>query len=289
MKDCRMKVVKTGEYKPDALEITIERDFRKSIQELTLKRLNYLLGFIKDRKPEILTNYIKNLEAKYQNLIDQDLGEDVVAELETIISDMIHLRNYITLVRNVVGFQLQTLHLPENVDWLKEKVKVTTGNNIRAHLHFRYYNLLTLTEILDRKKAIAFYKRFVTNFIIDTRDPERERYDNLETVFEEHTKPSDEVSNWVIVRCLISDGKYAYRNDNCLWVEALEDLPDSELKYLICCYGDYEGARRYHESIVLTMEHTIAQGDPYCSRVLHDTRVDWDLRHPTKEFWDNFG
>jgi hypothetical protein len=37
----------------------------------------------------------------------------------------------------------------------------------------------------------------------------------------------------------------------------------------------------------LTMEHTIAQGDQYCSRVLHDTRVDWNLKHPPKEFWDN--
>ncbi len=35
------------------------------------------------------------------------------------------------------------------------------------------------------------------------------------------------------------------------------------------------------------MEHTIAQGDPYCSRVIHDTRVDWNLAHPPKEFWDN--
>ncbi len=25
------------------------------------------------------------------------------------------------------------------------------------------------------------------------------------------------------------------------------------------------------------MEHTIAQGDKYCSRVLHDTRIDYDL------------
>ena len=39
------------------------------------------------------------------------------------------------------------------------------------------------------------------------------------------TKPTDELSEWVIVRGMIADGKYAYRNDNCLWVDALEDLP----------------------------------------------------------------
>jgi hypothetical protein len=77
-------------------------------------------------------------------------------------------------------------------------------------------------------------------------------------------------------------------NENCLWIEALTDLDDSELKYLVCCYGDYQSAQHhYNQHIILTMEHTIAQGDPYCSRVLHDTREDWDLRHPQKEFWDN--
>ncbi|GAH04656.1 unnamed protein product, partial [marine sediment metagenome] len=55
----------------------------------------------------------------------------------------------------------------------------------------------------------------------------------------------------------------------------------------VCCYGDYEKFKNYHDSIILTMEHTIAQGDPYCSRVLHDTRVDWDLHHPPKSFWDS--
>ena len=38
----------------------------------------------------------------------------------------------------------------------------------------------------------------------------------------------------------------------------------------------------------VALEHTIAEGDPYCSRVLHDTRVDWKLYCPPIEFWDGF-
>jgi hypothetical protein len=112
---------------------------------------------------------------------------------------------------------------------------------------------------------------------------------NLETLFAERQAAVDEnnPSEWVIVHGMIADGKYAFRNDNCFWVGSLDDLSDSEIKYYICCYGDYESARNNHESIVLTMEHTIAKGNPYCSRVMHDTRVDYDLRHPPKEFWDN--
>ena len=87
---------------------------------------------------------------------------------------------------------------------------------------------------------------------------------------------------------MIGDGKYAFRNDTCVFLNAIgDDLPDTELKYYVCCYGDYEKFKNYHDSIILTMEHTIAQGDPYCSRVLHDTRVDWDLQHPPKSFWDS--
>ena len=135
--------------------------------------------------------------------------------------------------------------------------------------------------------AIAFYKKFVTHYIMDRRDPKRSTYDNLETVFKEAIKTREEASDWVLVRGMSGDGKYAYRNDNCLWVDAMEDLPDPELKYYVCCYGDYESSKVYHDSIILTMEHTIARGDPYCSRVLHDTRVDWDLKHPPKDFWDS--
>jgi hypothetical protein len=29
------------------------------------------------------------------------------------------------------------------------------------------------------------------------------------------------------------------------------------------------------------------KGDPYCSCIFHDTRIDWDLKHPPKEFWDS--
>ena len=109
----------------------------------------------------------------------------------------------------------------------------------------------------------------------------------MKTLFENAIKPKEVPSDWVTIRGMIGEGKYAFRNENCILMEASVDLPDSELKYYIGCYGDYEKFKNYNDSIILTMEHTIAQGDPYCSRVLHDTRIDWDLRHPPKSFWDS--
>ncbi|MHA2047460.1 MAG: L-2-amino-thiazoline-4-carboxylic acid hydrolase, partial [Candidatus Thorarchaeota archaeon] len=154
--------------------------------------------------------------------------------------------------------------------------------------HYNYNNLVVLTETIGREEAIALYKRFVTNYSMDNRDPNRKTMDNLESFFARRTEPKEVPSDWEIVHTMIGDGKYAFRNDNCVFLTAIgDDLPDKELKYYVCCYGDYENFKVHHDSVILTMEHTIAQGDPYCSRVLHDTRVDWDLRHPPKSFWDS--
>jgi hypothetical protein len=279
-----MKFVKTGEYKPDALEKSVEINPLEETQK-RLKHMNYLIGFVRERNPEVFPKYVDNLLAKYQEL---SLDNRVISNpfnLDQLISDNPNLTEHLELTRAMLTYYLQLLQLPEDANI--EKSKVVNKNYLQSFLYPAYYNLLVLTETLEWEEAIALYKKFVTHYIMDRRDPERDTYDNLETAFEEAIKPRDEPSDWVIVRGMIGDGKYAYRNDNCLWIDSIEDLPDSELKYYVCCYGDYESSKIYHDSVILTMEHTIAQGEPYCSRVLHDTRVDWDLRHPLKSFWDN--
>ncbi|MGD9381771.1 MAG: L-2-amino-thiazoline-4-carboxylic acid hydrolase [Candidatus Thorarchaeota archaeon] len=279
-----MKFVKTGEYRPDALERLVEINPLEETQK-RLKRMNYLLGFVRERKPEVLQDYVNNLLVKYQSLSKDTQMKSHPFNLDELVSDNPNLKEHLELTKAVLNYYVQILQLPEDAN--PEKSEVVNKNYLQSFLHPAYYNLLVLTETLDRAEAITLYKKFVTHYIIDRRNPDRDTYDNLETAFAEAIKPKDVPSEWVIVRGMIGDGKYAYRNDNCLWVDAIEDLSDSELKYYVCCYGDYESAKIYHDSVILTMEHTIAQGDPYCSRVLHDTRVDWNLKHPPKDFWDD--
>ena len=141
---------------------------------------------------------------------------------------------------------------------------------------------------MGRTAAINLFKRYISHYLIDRNSLENDSFEGLEALYKKRVKPNPNPGSWVIVHGMIRKGKYFYRNDNCLWVEALVDYPDNEIKYYVCCYGDYQAAKSYNnENIILTMEHTIAQGDLYCSRVLHDTRIDWDLRHPSKKFWDN--
>lgn len=279
-----MKFVKTGKYRQDTQERLVEINSLEEAQG-RFKRMDYLLGFVKEEHPEVVTEYVGNLLARYQDLLNGERRNANPYDLEQLVSDNPNMKEHLELARVTLNYILQVLQLPAETKMGTSKV--VNKNYFQSFSHPSYHNLLVLTETIGRAEAIAFYKKFVTSYWHYVRNPNRETYDNLETLFEKATEPKEVPSDWVIVRGMIGDGKYAYRNDNCLWIEAIDDLPDSELKYYVCCYGDYERAKDYHDSIVLTMEHTIAQGDSYCSRVLHDTRVDWDLRHPPKSFWDN--
>ena len=147
-----------------------------------------------------------------------------------------------------------------------------------------------MTETIDRGEAIQLFKRYITHYHIDHPSPNRDKFVSLEKRLEKLLSGDTTKSEWVIVHTMLEDGKYAFKNKNCpTCVDAMVDLPDVELKYYVACYGDYAAFRaNLNDHIVLTMEHTIMEGDAYCSRVLHDTRIDYKIRHPLKEFWDNF-
>ncbi|TFG96658.1 hypothetical protein E4H12_10560 [Candidatus Thorarchaeota archaeon] len=283
-----MKFYRTGEFKENVLDATVEINPKEQAPEFVLKKLDYLLGFLHERSPDNIDAFAKNLEKQYKKLTKSDYISDKNVDLSDLLTEYENLAEYASLTHAAMNYYFQVLDISDESAW-DENIVVVNRNYHQAFLHHRYYSLLTLIETVGREEAIGLWKRFITQFIIDDRIPRETPFVDLETLFAERmaTIDEDNPSDWVMIRGMIAEGKYAYRNDNCFWVEALEDLPDSEIKYYVCCYGDYEGARDYDERIVLTMEHTIAQGDPYCSRVMHDTRVDFDLRHPPKEFWDN--
>ena len=280
-----MKVVKTGKYRQDTLERLVEIDPLKELQN-RLEKMNYFLGFVKKHNPDDFSKYINNLLAKYQDLLEDERKKANPPDLDELVSENPHLNENLPLARLVVNYIIQILDLPSEAKL--EKIKVVNQNYFRSWSHYNYANLLVLTETLGREDAIDLYKKFVTHHTLENRDSKRKTVDNVKIIFEKAIEPKEEPSDWEIIHTMIGEGKYVFRNDTCVFLNAIGDsLPDTELKYYICCYGDYEKFKNYHDSIVLTMEHTIAQGDLYCSRVLHDTRVDWDLRHPPKSFWDN--
>lgn len=278
-----------GKLIPNALdEIENEIQSISFAMKSQLKRLYSLLNFINEKKPTDYEDYILNLENKFNSLVRKDLLTKKISNISEIIDDFESLKEYPKLVVNYLNFILQTLNLSDKDKWEKEKVKVKHRNYLRAFLLPRYYNLTVLTDTIGRDEANKLYKYFISQNIKDNSSQTRKIFDTVND-FREYFKIDKEKTTIGLVGVLseVKNGKFFFRKDNCLWADALLDLPDKELKYLICCYGDFQSAvSRSKGNFVLTMKHTIVEGDPYCDCIYHDTYIDWNLSHPEKEFWD---
>lgn len=288
--DKKMKFQKYGKKIPEALEIVIEIQPLDFAMKSSFKRLNYLLGMVKKKKQSIFLEYIRNLGLKYESLVKEDFvsnRED--HNINEFLTKFEILKDHPKLVKNYLNYFLQILHILDKDNWLKEKVKVINRNHIRSFLLPKYYNLLTLTETINRDEAISLYKLYVTQYIKDNAAPNRKIFDKLKDFKKYFEKDKEEITiGWYGFLSDVNDGKFCFRKDNCLWADILTDLPDVMLKYLVCCYGDFQAAvTRSNDNFILTMKHTIIEGDPYCDCIIHDTNIDWDLTHPPKEFWDN--
>jgi hypothetical protein len=286
-----MVYIRVGEAKPDCLDSDFEfhllETIQTSAQRSPFKRVNFLLGLIESQHPESLKDFVNQLNAKYESLIEKDCVIEQKISLEETLYKCGLLEKYPELAQNTMNYYLQSLGLSEYEGKLDSQVTVKNRHYFRSFLHPAYYYLLTLIEVLGMEAGIQLYKRHTTLYFIAEQADEEERIEEVETIFERvSARAPNRDSDWVMVAGMFKPGKYAFKNENCLWIDALEDLPDAEIKYYVCCYGDYTTIKTNNKNFILTMEHTIAQGDAYCSRVIHDPRVDWDLRHPPKEFWE---
>ena len=283
-----MKKHRLGKLNPNTLEKLEEVQPFDFARREPLKRLNFILNFLNERNPDAVGKFVKNLEEHYKKLVKEDIIIKRNIDLKEVFVDFDFLEKYSSLAKLSLNYFLELHQIPEKVDWMKDKIKIPSRNQLLSFLHPRYYNLLSLIETIGREDAIKLYKQYVPHYYIERRKGQENGHPDIKSLYEDRIKPKEQPSDWVVVVALLNEGKYAFKNENCMWVDVLADLPDTEIKYYICCYGDYEAAKFSNDNFILTMEHTIAQGDPYCSRVYHDTRVDYDLRHPKKEFWDKF-
>lgn len=286
-----MAYIRVGEAKPDALDSDFEfhllETIQTSAQRSPFKNLNFLLGLIEHHFPEHLTNFVNRLNAIYKSLVHKDIVGEREMDLEETLFKRGLLEKYPGLAKITMNYYLQSLGLSEYKGELDSQVTVKNRNYFHSFLHPGYYNLSTLIEVLGREEAIRLFKKYSTLYYMEEQADQENRVEAAEILFERvAARAPNSESDWVTVVGMLKPGKYVFKNENCLWVDALEDLPDAEIKYYICCYGDYTTIKTHNKNFILTMEHTIAQGDAYCSRVIHDPRVDWDLRHPPKDFWE---
>lgn len=282
-----MRYLQFGIQDDNALERLQEIPNFERVVTSPLKRLNSLLGKINQHKSEALLKYAENLESRLEILTTKNIVAEKQLDLQKYLNELTNLRQYPKLAELAVNYILEALNLPEDKDWFSETLEVTQGVYLRAFLSARYYNILTLTETIDRSEAIVIYKLHFEKTNREWVAENEERFQNLEEFFEDTANKDPTDSGWLGLVGEVDNGKVLVRKDTCLWADAMAEFPDYELKFLVCCYGDYTSIKVSNRHFELTMEHSIAGGHGFCDCVIHDTRINDDLNHPSDEFFAN--
>jgi hypothetical protein len=250
-----------------------------------LRRLNYLLNYINDHKPEILEGFIEQLTSNYDMLVASPTIEE---DITSLLTDYDHLQKHPNLALKMLNYYLHEFQIPADKDWKKDTLQIPQRNELRAFLGPKYNNVLALTQVLDREKAILLYNDNQYAFYDDVAAPTiDERFETLEEMLSTWWNHAEESPGWTgLVSTKVENGKIYFRKDNCFWDVALDEMSDPELKNSVCCHCDFKGVTLRNENFVLTMPHTIAAGNKYCTGIIHDTRINDDLSHPSEEFFD---
>lgn len=281
-----MKFSRIGEYNPEYLEKLQDHQLLEFAKRF-LKKCNHLLRTVKEVHPERLAEYVANLEARYHELVKTDYLALRKVDVSPLLAKLTTLKELPQLARFYLNYHIQFLQLPEDEKWETEKVGVTQRTFLRSALIPQYTNLQVLTETIPRAEAIRLFKHHIDNYSREAIADQKDEFQNLEEFLKDTIREDPEYRAWERIVGEVEDGKLIIRKECCYWDDALDDVTDRELKYLVCCHGDFENIRFTNKCFKLTMEHTIARGDPYCDCVVYDTRITKDFKHPSKEFFDS--
>ena len=282
-----MKFQKYGRVNPDKMYNINPMQLAENV---ILKRLDFLLGFIREKSGELYNRYVDQLEKKIQSLIrDFDTPKENL-EIKKKLSNYNNLNQHSKLTKIHYHFLIELLEKPIDEAINSEEVLIPSKNYWLIVFGIRYYQVQALTEIMDKEEAIELFKEYVNQYYVSVKSTFK-HFETLDEMRNDHIEDSDKSTDpeFDVIYSTVEDGRYIVRNNNCPAIDAMSDFEDKELVYVACCFGDYQYAKMSNEHFVMTRDFTVAEGDPYCDKVFHDTRIDKEVKHPTKEFLDNMG
>ncbi|MFX0094085.1 MAG: MFS transporter [Candidatus Hodarchaeota archaeon] len=244
--------------------------------------LDHLLGMVFQYNPATYQQFVTQLTSKVQSMIKTNYVKEKSIDVAGILENYENLKSYPELGEAMINFSLNFCKLPKNGAWEKEEIEHPNKYIMRGLLFSRYYAVLALTEVMDKETAIELFKKHIEDFSLNhPRIPKIETIEIHRSNFVEGTHREIRIISEII------NGKFIIRKDTCSWYEVMKEVNDPELAYFVACFGDYAGCKARNENFVLTRNYTLMQGHPYCDEVYHDTRIDSDVTHPPKEFFDN--
>jgi hypothetical protein len=166
-----------------------------------------------------------------------------------------------------------------------EKIRLTAKQYLRGVFVVNYFIVKALAEVRGKPEAIALFEEFTDLQTKAYNLPQLEKVSDLLSA----KSPPGEVfaGGHDFVEFELNDGQVGCKVTKCKWHEVLKEFNDPDLEYAVICHYDFEAARCHNPNFKLTREGTLAQGCSCCDFIWHDTRVEKNPAHPSKDFWDN--
>ena len=106
-----MKFVQTGTARENYLEEKIPFKLIDQIDEILIKKLDYLIGFILRKEPDNFSAYIENLTSKYHELVDVGFSKDFSKEFEEAIKKFKNLNQHQGLKQAALRYLVYLLQI----------------------------------------------------------------------------------------------------------------------------------------------------------------------------------
>ncbi|NPE08966.1 MAG: hypothetical protein GNW80_11850 [Asgard group archaeon] len=253
--------------------------------------LTLLLGKIKKEKSNSYQLFVENVTDKLLSNTKNIGFKREDGKLTQTLEKYKHLLENYNLVRLHLNYLIDGLGLTEEVFWENQKTSFPIESFIPSILIQFYYHLISLIELLGRDPALKFYQEFVDKYneTVNARN-QANIHKSLDEMREEHlewmkTNPYGRIRVFGEVK----DGQLIRICNNCEKYFSLrnhEMANDKEIFYTLLCFMHIPLARVWNPNFVLTIEKSLARGDPYCAYIYNDMRKRKDAQPPTKEYLD---
>lgn len=275
-------------YKENA---RIKINLRNNIINL-LDGLDDFLKEIEVKYKDKYIDYCESLLKEYSRISNiKDTSKSLKEVYEEIYEQYEKKTEYL-LSKNLdlLSSSIQAILILANYDYYKdqhenEEIEMKATDIIHVMNIFDYYQISSLLAIMSKNEAIKETKSFIENMLEHRRNPDN-YLRNLDGLIERFTPGYERWQSQTSTFKKLDEGNLLLKVSRCAWADSMKNF-DSELSYTFICNSDFKNASLMNPDFILTRTKTIMQGDPYCDFCYHDGRIDKELKHPSKQAFDN--
>ncbi|NHJ49056.1 MAG: hypothetical protein FK733_14815 [Asgard group archaeon] len=277
--------MKFEEYGMKKENLTIDMKPQEFIEHNLLKDLQNLIGYIRKHKStilkEFLTKFSEKLKSQTKNhfsIANESKFADLISQYENLVKNQ-------DITKLSLNFFLEKLSITEKQLWENNQIQFPNKKFHNTANGYYFNQITTFVELFGKKEAISLYRDVLKNFILTYDLNQKDAYESLDDMRERHIRFIKKgIFGRVRLFSEVVDGKLIMICKNCEKVEQLDESikKEPDLLFNLTCWCHIPLAELWNGNFELTIEDSIAKGDPFCTYVYYDKSVADKIEHSTK-------